>query len=104
MTKYKALYKAMYDDLKDAEMMMDYACEIREHDEKDTQLADEFAKYAQTRLMHFDSFHQLFVKEVEEKEKTEPSAKHTVSACMWDETHKMMMEWYDKIKKKIEKY
>lgn len=30
MVKYKALYKAMYDDLKDSEMMICYADEIRE--------------------------------------------------------------------------
>ena len=30
MKKFKALYKAMYDDLKDSEMMIKYACDIRE--------------------------------------------------------------------------
>ena len=28
----------------------------------------------------------------------------TVSMCMWNETHKMMQEWYDHIKSKIDKY
>ena len=45
MKKYKALYKGMYDDLKDAEMMIDYACEIKEHTPEDKPLADELAKY-----------------------------------------------------------
>ena len=41
MKKYKALYKGMYDDLKDAEMMIEYACEIAEHTPDDKALADE---------------------------------------------------------------
>ena len=36
MEKFKALYKSMYDDLKDAEMMIDYACKVKEEDEKDS--------------------------------------------------------------------
>ena len=50
MKKFKALYKGMYDDLKDAEMMIDYACEIKEHTPDDKMLADELAKYAKYRL------------------------------------------------------
>ena len=30
MKKFKALYKGMYDDLKDSEMMIKYAYDIRE--------------------------------------------------------------------------
>lgn len=97
--KFKALYRAMHDDLKDAGMMIDYACEIREQDEHDSQLADVFAKYAQTRLDHFDSFHQLLKQELDKLESDD-----TVYSCMWHETCKMMMDWYDEIKKKIEKY
>lgn len=59
MVKFKALYKGMNDDLKDAEMMIDYACEISKHEE-DKALADEIAKYAQYRLEHFMNFHKLF--------------------------------------------
>ena len=29
MLKFKALYKGMYDDLKDAEMFIDYALELK---------------------------------------------------------------------------
>ena len=43
MEKFKALYKGMYDDLKDAEMMIDYACEIIEEHSEDKPLADELA-------------------------------------------------------------
>ena len=53
MKKFKALYKAMYDDLKDSEMMIKYACDIREENPEDKNLADELAKYASSRLNHF---------------------------------------------------
>ena len=101
MKKFKALYKAMYDDLKDAEIMIEYACEIMEEKPEDKPLADELAKYAKFRLDHFMTFHKLFVehahkhKEVNEK---------TVEHCMWKESHEQMQEWYDKITKKVSKY
>lgn len=99
MIKFKALYKGMYDDLKDSEMMIDYACEIRE-DKEDGALADEIAKYASYRLSHFMEFHKLFEAEAQ-KQKTE---QHTMTDCLWCETHEQLQDWYDKIKKKIEKY
>ena len=101
MKKFKALYKAMYDDLKDAEMMIEYACEIAEENPEDKPLADELAKYAKFRLEHFMTFHKLFTehalkhKEVNEK---------TVDHCMWKESHEQIQEWHDKIAKKISKY
>ena len=101
MEKFKALYKGMYDDLKDAEMMIHYACEIREDHEEDKGLADEIAKYAKYRLDHFMLFHGLFV---DEAHKHKEINEKTVSHCMWEQTHEHMQEWYDKIKKKIEKY
>ena len=101
MKKFKALYKGMYDDLKDAEMMIEYACDIKEHNPEDAPLADELAKYAKYRLDHFMAFHKLFV---------EHAAKHksvdekTVDHCMWKESHEQMQDWYEKIEKKIKKY
>ena len=100
MVKFKALYKGMNDDLKDAEMMIDYACEISKH-EQDKAFADEIAKYAQYRLEHFMNFHKLFETEAS-KEKTVD--KETVSECMWHETHEMFQHWYDDIERKIKKY
>lgn len=96
MVKFKALYKGMNDDLKDAEMMIDYACEISKHEE-DKALADEIAKYAQYRLEHFMNFHKLFETEAS-KEKTVD--KETVSECMWHETHEMFQHWYNDIERK----
>ena len=100
MKKFKALYQAMYDDLKDAEMMIDYAYEVIEHEEG-KELADELAKYAKFRLEHFDSFHKIFVSEaMKHKEVNEKTVDH----CLWKQTHEHMQEWYDKIKKCIDKY
>ena len=101
MHKFKALYKGMYDDLKDAEMMIEYACEIKEHHDEDKALADELAKYAKYRLDHFMAFHKTFV---DEAKKMKEVSEKTVSQCMWHETHEQMQEWSDEISKKIAKY
>lgn len=101
MKKFKALYQAMYDDLKDADMMIEYACEILEHDAQDKVIAGEIAKYAQSRLAHFMDFHKLFVAEAKKVENVDAK---TVSNCMWEETHEHLQEWYEHIKKKIEKF
>ena len=101
MEKFKALYKGMIDDLKDAEMMIEYACEVMEEHEEDKSLADELAKYAKYRLEHFMSFHKIFV---DEAHKIKEVSQKTVEHCMWGETHEQMQEWYDKIAKKIDKY
>ena len=100
MKKFKALYKAMYDDLKDAEMMIGYAYKIREKEE-DKPLAEQIAKYAHFRLNHFMEFHKLFQAEAM---KQPYIPKESVGDCMWEETHEMMQEWYNEIKHKIEKY
>ena len=101
MEKFKAFYKAMYDDLKDAEMMIDYAHEIVEEHAEDKPLADELVKYAKFRMEHFMAFHKLFVEEAhKQKQVTEKTVEH----CMWKESHEQVQEWHDKIAKKIAKY
>lgn len=100
MEKFEALYQAMYDDLKDSEMMIKYAHKIKKNPE-DKALADEIAKYAQFRLNHFKDFHKLFVQEATKHKEVD---KKTVGDCMWDKTHEHMQEWHDHIKKKIESY
>lgn len=101
MHKFKALYKGMYDDLKDAEMMMEYACEIKKHHPEDKAVADELVKYAKHRLDHLMDFHKIFV---DESKKMKEFTEKTVSQCMWYETHEQLQEWYDEISKKIIKY
>ena len=99
MKKYKALYKGMYDDLKDSEMMIDYAFCIRE--EGDKTLADEIAKYAQYRRQHSLEFHKLLMQEITKEKKEE---KETVHECMWEEAHEALQEWHDKIERKVKSY
>ena len=101
MKKYKALYQAMYDDLKDAEMMIDYACDILHGKPEDKPLADEFAKYSKYRLDHFMSFHKILMAEVK---KGGEVSQETATNCLWKQTHEHMQEWYDCIQKKISKY
>ena len=100
MVKFKALYKGMYDDIKDAEMMIKYACEIKET-QSDKALADEIAKYALSRLNHYNEFHKLFEQEMSKESK---HSKESIENCLWEETHKHIEEWYEKVKKKIDKY
>ena len=100
MESFEALYQAMYDDLKDSDMMIEYAHEIKEHKER-KHIADELAKYAQFRLNHFKEFHKIFVQEAT---KEKGVSQKTVSDCMWHKTHEHLQEWHDHIKKKIETY
>ena len=95
MKKYKALYKGMYDDLKDSEMMIDYAFCIRE--EGDKTLADEIAKYAQYRPQHFSDFHKLFEQEVSKEKEI---SMETVHKCMWKRLMKLYKNGMIKQKEK----
>jgi hypothetical protein len=61
MTKmYKYLYKKMHDDLKDAEMLIDYACELK-HEAGHEDVAKYFVESAMFRLTKsFKEAHTLF--------------------------------------------
>ena len=101
MTKmYKYLYKKMYDDLKDAEMLIEYAEKMKEEGRED--VAKYFAENAVFRLTKsFKEAHALFAANAtQEKGFTEESVTH----CLWDVQHEQMMDWYDKIAKKVEKF
>lgn len=101
MTKmYKYLYKKMYDDLKDAEMLIEYAEKMKEEGHED--VAKYFAENAIFRLTKsFKEAHALFTAHAtQEKGFTEESVTH----CLWDAQHEQMLDWHDKIAKKIEKF
>ena len=100
MTKFKVLFKGMIDDLKDAEMMINYACKLKDSEE-DKSFSAEIAKYAKTRLEHFMFFHKMFESEIA---KEKDIGKETVQECMWEEIHEMYQDWYNDIDKKIKKY
>lgn len=61
MTKmYKYLYKKMHDDLKDAEMLIDYACELKQEAGRED-VAKYFVESAMFRLTKsFKEAHALF--------------------------------------------
>lgn len=100
MTKFKVLFKGMMDDLKDAEMMIDYACKLKDSEE-DKVFSGEIAKYAKARLDHFMSFHKMFEAEAA---KVKNVTQETVQECMWEESHEIYQDWYNDIDKKIKKY
>jgi hypothetical protein len=102
MSKFKMLYKAMYDDLKDADMLSEYACELREKHPEDKSLADELMKYAKYRLEHFMEFHKLFVTEA--KKTADSTHKTKVDECLWEVTHENLQEWEEGIAARIKKY
>ena len=97
--KYKYLYKKMHDDLKDADMLIDYAYKMKE--EGCTELAKYFAECAVNRITKsFKEAHTLFTTHAtQEPNFNEDSVTH----CLWDVQHEQMMEWHDSIIKKIEK-
>ena len=95
MLKFKALYKTMYDDLKDSDMLIGYAHELKEDEPS---IAKELAAYAQERFSHFKKFHEFFVSEVKEWSKTKGTdSREIVEDCLWSTTHEHLQEWADKI-------
>lgn len=102
MSKFKMLYKAMYDDLKDADMLTEYACKLREKSPEDRSLADELMKYGKYRLDHFMEFHKLFVAEAKKEVIDNPKSK--VDECLWEVTHENLQEWEHEIEERIKKY
>jgi hypothetical protein len=81
-------------------MLIDYACHMKEEEKED--VAKYFADNALYRLnQSFKAAHTLFTTHAQqEKSFTEESVTH----CLWDVQHEQMMDWYDKIAKKIEKF
>lgn len=101
MTKmYRYLYKKMHDDLKDAEMLIGYAHKMSEEGQDD--VAKYFAEQATYRLTKsFKESHELFKAHAMNEGDFN---NETVTTCLWDVQHEQMMDWYEKIKKDIEKF
>lgn len=97
---YKYLYKKMYDDLKDAEYLIDHACKLKEAGCED--VAKHMAECAVYRLSKsFKEAHALFTTHAAQEK--DFNAETPVN-CLWDVQHEQLMEWYDKIAKKVEKF
>ena len=69
----KALIKTMMDELKDAQMMYDYACGARKYDHDD--LATFYITRAEQRMKMFEEDHALIQREIAKKEKEGAYAK-----------------------------
>ena len=101
MTKmYKYLYKKMYDDLKDADMLIDYAYKMKEEGKED--VGKYFAESALFRLAKsFKEAHALFGSHAQQEK---GFGEENVSNCLWESQHEQLMEWHNCISKKIEKF
>lgn len=103
MLRFKALYKAMYDDLKDSNMFIDWALELkRTEDKNDLTVAKTLAEYATERFSHFNKFHQFFVTQAKTME--EKMDKDAVEFCLWDVSHQHMQDWAAEIKSKLDSF
>ena len=106
---FKYLYKKMSDDLKDADMLIDYAYKLKEKEET-FPIAKYFAEEANYRLTKsFPEAHTKFSELVghykeELRGKKKEDEEELVEMCLWKERHEEMQEWHDCIKRKIEKF
>lgn len=101
MKTLKMLYKVIYDDLKDADMIVEYAHEIAEEGHKS--VADSMIVNAKNRLNHAMATHEQFTKIVGEM-KNKEEHKDKVGECLWDVTHEHFVEWYNHIESCIAKW
>lgn len=99
MKEPKILYKVIYDDLKDSDMLIGYAKELKETNKP---LADMFMADAKSRLAHSQVMHKEFTGIVE-KMKGESKSTEIVD-CLWDVTHDYYMEWYEDLENCIKKW
>lgn len=101
MKTLKHLYNIIYDDLKDAEMHVNYAEDMVKEGHK--QLADSVIVNAKNRLTHAMKIHEEFVAIVKTM-KEGHDTKDKVGECLWDSTHEHFVEWYNKIDSCITKW
>lgn len=97
MKVVKFLYKKMMDDLKDADMLADWAECCKEKEE--AEMMKYFGTTATARLKDLKETHALFEQYV--KTHSNGVTQETVHECLWDEQHKYLMEWYNSIEEKI---
>ena len=83
MLVYKALYRKLMDDLKDAGMWLDWA----------EQIMCDYPDYAEFLIDSADETYQHFEKLCKE---------HKSDLCMDEVVHDHMMEWHHALKMKVE--
>lgn len=102
MEKYKMMYKTMYDDLKDSDMLIDYAYKLKEKGEMET--ARYMAERAKVRMEQLAKIHELFKSQALAEEQSKEVDSKKVRDCLWEETHKHLVEWAHSIKEKIKAF
>lgn len=95
----KHLAKVILDHLKDAQMLMNYAEEAKEHENPD--LATYFCTKAKTRIQMLNEDHQKAV-ELIKKEETEN--KDPYQEGKWDCMHEFLIEEKKKLDYKIQTF
>lgn len=91
----------MSDDLKDAEMLLDYACELKEEGHCD-EVAKYFAECAASRLTK--SFKESLTLFEGHAAKEAEFSGDSLTNCLWHARHEEMMEEYECLCKRIEKF
>ena len=77
MKELKTLYQIIYDDLKDSQMLIDYAKELKDSNK---QLADTYMTDAKNRLAHSQQMHKQFTSIIQTLE--ENGEKEKVADCL----------------------
>lgn len=99
MKELNTLYQIIYDDLKDSQMLIDYAKELKDSNK---QLADTYMTDAKNRLAHSQQMHKQFTSIIQTLE--ENGEKEKLADCLWEETHKHYVEWFENLENCIKKW
>lgn len=96
---YGFLYKKLKDDLRDSDMLLDWAYCAKEDGE--AELSKYFGTLAAERLnKSFKETHAMFENYAQ---KEEDLTRETVSVCLWDQIHEDMIEEYEHLLKRLAK-
>ncbi len=96
MLVYKALYKKMMDDLKDAGMWIEWAEKMKKENPEE---AEYFLKSAEYRLEHsYPETKSIFTKLCENNDKEKESL------CMNELIHDEFEEWHNELMNRLKKH
>lgn len=94
MTAYKALYEKMSDDLKDAEMWIDWACHLKK-EENYQPLVSYLVQSAKTRVeTDFPASFKMFVDMCKDKE----------YECLCNTVAEHLEDWQESLARRIQKW
>lgn len=99
MKELKTLYKIIYDDLKDSDMLIGYAKELKKTNKS---LADMYMTDAKNRLAHSQIMHKEFTSLIDKMIGENKSSE--MADCLWEEISNHYMEWYESLENCIKKW